>query len=282
MKKLLTILCVLCFLGARAQIYTNPNPTMYGIQYQRFKPNLVLHIPHLSDTSSIHTNDTTTQIGEYNGVIYYHLGTGYWTAFGNGSGVLPTLAKLYFDQNYFITGVNPYDPSGNDLTVTINPDSLATVTYVNNFFADTTYIFGNDVQQRTNTPPASPADSTWWLVGNNPTGVWTSFANLVVQRIGTGYAPYDLPVSSIVNVLNPAQQWQRQPNGTWKLKNTFVLAGGNTIRLPVFVGAKDNHGTGFLTHDTVRFYIDSLGRKYFPEYASDTSTQYTITPVIIN
>lgn len=87
MKKILLIsVFILIALNSICQIYQEPSPGMYGIIYQRMDPRYVLHIPHLTDTASLHTNnDSVSQIGEYNGQIYINLGTpNYWKPISTG------------------------------------------------------------------------------------------------------------------------------------------------------------------------------------------------------
>lgn len=83
MKHILFLLSLI-FLSfiAKSQIYSNPNPTLYGIQYQRIKPNSVLHIP-VANNYLLNTNDTSAQIRINNGTLQYHYGVWHDVASGD-------------------------------------------------------------------------------------------------------------------------------------------------------------------------------------------------------
>lgn len=86
MKMFLILLLSMLALNVSAQIYSNPNPTLYGIMYDKIKALSVFHIPHLTDISTRHTNDTTAQLGEYNGQVYMWTEATHWQPIGSGGG----------------------------------------------------------------------------------------------------------------------------------------------------------------------------------------------------
>lgn len=126
MRKLITILFLAFTCIAHGQ-YT-PNST-YGIQYNRIKPSIVLHLPVLSDTNSLHTTDTSAQIGIYHGKIYFH--SGYWQDITSGffSSVRDSLITIINNNNDSLTTIiNNHTDS---LILTIINDSIATVASFN-------------------------------------------------------------------------------------------------------------------------------------------------------
>lgn len=126
MRKLITILFLAFTCIAHGQ-YT-PNST-YGIQYNRIKPSIVLHLPVLSDTNSLHTTDTSAQIGIYHGKIYFH--SGYWQDITSGffSSVRDSLMTIINNNNDSLTTIiNNHTDS---LILTIINDSIATVASFN-------------------------------------------------------------------------------------------------------------------------------------------------------
>ena len=95
-------------LGLNAQYTPMRN---YGIEVQRLKPSYVLHLPVLPDTSSLHTVDTSAQIGLYQGTPYFHYGT--WKKISQG---ITTRDRFGFSgedtraaENRYFSGAGSYN-----------------------------------------------------------------------------------------------------------------------------------------------------------------------------
>lgn len=81
MKKLIFLLFLSTKLFSQSDgVYQPATVTGHGYQANRVKPLLVLHIPNIGDTSSLHDYDTSAQIAIYKGIFYAHYK--YWFAIG--------------------------------------------------------------------------------------------------------------------------------------------------------------------------------------------------------
>ncbi len=71
LKYLSLLLLIFLAYNAKCQIYSDPNPGLYGIKYNRIRPGIVLHLP-VKTANSVDTNDPTAQIYVKNDSVWLY------------------------------------------------------------------------------------------------------------------------------------------------------------------------------------------------------------------
>lgn len=283
MKYLLIIL--FCFFGiaASSQIYTNPNPTMYGIQYLRIKPNLVLHIPAVADTSSIHTNDTTTQIVSFRGAIYVHFGTGYWKPIIGSSGGSDSAFTLYFDQTFTVGSYNPFTgdiTQGVDTTNKVATKWDLTQITGTGYTDSTRFQYFVDTVARDTTGPYTKI-----LFDSIVTGGGAGHAKQIGVKVGqywkTGANYFNPNPHDKVVVTNPNPEYDvptmffAYEGGRWIKTNVPADIGGDAIGGNYDLGSTDNHITRIQANKKIGIIVRPNKKVALPGYnITDTARGY--------
>lgn len=102
MKKLITIIFLLCGMIAKSQIYLPSFVSQYGENVNRLKPLIVQHLPVYIGDTSLQTTDTSAQIRINDGKLQYHYK--YWRDLGSGSVISDSLFYDFLDS----TGISKH------------------------------------------------------------------------------------------------------------------------------------------------------------------------------
>lgn len=139
-------------------------------------------------------------------------------------------------------------------------------------YMDSTEIKLYTVLSSLNTPPGSPVSGATYLVGNSPTGAWSTRAKDIALWNGSAWVYTDAVQGDYLYNTSNSSTYQFR-TGSWQQTGGIpALNGGNTISSGITIGTNNAFSFNFETNNTRAARIDSAQRFHIYNLpnASDT------------
>jgi len=256
MKKILLFLLLSFSLSSYGQKYIKPNNS-YGYEWNRIKPDSVLHVPVINNTL-LHTTDTSAQIRIINGIL-----------------------KYWWNQSWHNTGGEGADSS---LMKSNYQAHLDTSKLHNQIITkQATLVSGTNIKTINNTDLTGPGniiikkDSTWNSIKIGTKGDTTIINNFDLKKYHNGSLTALIDTGCTLFLSNPNNNYSiGNNNGDLNiLGGTYNIGIGRNSLTNLGTGGNYNNGFGNYTLSSLSTGTNNTGIGYFNLFSLQTGSYNT-------